>query len=122
MKTILVIEDDKLLNSIYKLKLEKVGYNVVILETGDRVIETVKETSPNLIILDLVMPSVDGFEVLKTLQEHNLLEKIPVIVLTNLSQIEDIQKAKAMGAGDYLVKANTSFKEVLENITHKIPK
>jgi CheY-like chemotaxis protein len=115
-KTILVIEDDKFLRELIIKKLIKENYNVVEVEDGEEGIEKIKKTKPDLILLDLILPGIDGFEVLSRIKEYPDLAKIPVIVLSNLGQRDDIEKAIKLGANDYLVKAHFTPNEIIEKI------
>lgn len=115
-KFILVAEDDNFYANIYKVKLAKEGYDVTVVGNGEWVMKAVAKRKPNLILLDLVMPVMDGFETLKELKSDASYKSIPVIVLSNLSQDEDVQRVKSLGALDYLVKTNISIHDVVEKI------
>jgi len=113
---ILVAEDDKFLSKIYSEKLKELGYQVFIAMDGDEAIAIIKRDKPNLVLLDLIMPKKNGFEVLEEINKTAALKKIPVIVASNLGQESDIEKAKNLGAVDYLIKADTSFDDILKKI------
>lgn len=115
-KRILIAEDDKAYANIYRVKLINEGFNVTICLTGADAIKKIGEIAPHLIILDLIMPEKDGFDVLEELQKRPQLKKIPIIVFSNLSQDEDIVRAKNMGVSDYFVKANLSIHEMVEKV------
>ncbi|MCA9391818.1 response regulator [candidate division WWE3 bacterium] len=115
-KKILLAEDDKFISKAYKFGLEKEGYTVDVALNGGQVTDKIKEFKPDLILLDLIMPLKDGFEVLTEIKADPELSKIPVIVLTNLSQEPDIVKAKKLGAVDYLIKSNMTLRQVIENV------
>ncbi|MBI4130467.1 response regulator [Candidatus Roizmanbacteria bacterium] len=117
-KFILVAEDDIFYANIYKVKLTKEGFDVLVVGNGEWVLRSARKRKPDLILLDLVMPIKDGFETLKELKADPTLADIRVVVLSNLGQEEDMQKAKAMGAADYLVKTNISIQEVVGKIKH----
>lgn len=119
-KFILVAEDDNFYANIYKVKLAKEGFAVAVVGNGDWVIKSVQKQIPDLILLDLVMPVMDGFETLKHLKEDPKTKQVPVIVLSSLGQEEDIQKAKKIGANDYLIKTNVSIQEVVAKIKEYI--
>jgi DNA-binding response OmpR family regulator len=106
---ILIIEDDKFLSSVLKSRLEKEGFAVSQAFDGDSGISLARAEQPNLILLDLIMPKVSGFEVLQTLSMDPELNKIPVMVASNLGQESDIAKAKSLGAVNYYVKVRTSI-------------
>lgn len=115
-KTILVVEDDRFYANICKLKLTKEGYNVVVMNNGAWALKAIAEAIPDLVLLDLVMPEFDGFETLKTLKSDEKFKNIPVIVLTNLGQPEDIKKATELGAKDYMVKTVIPIQKMVEKI------
>lgn len=110
---VLVIEDDQVLSNIYENKLNREGFDVKIATNGEKGLEMAREKKPNIILLDLIMPVKDGFETLKELKADPLLKEIKVIILSNLSQEEDRERVLSMGAIDYIVKANVSFREVV---------
>ncbi|HJX59608.1 MAG TPA: response regulator [Patescibacteria group bacterium] len=112
-KTILVAEDEKFLANIYRVKFEKSGFKVLIAEDGEKTLEILAKERPDIILLDLVMPVKDGFEVLKEIKSNALLKDIPVIVASNLGQDEDIKRAKLLGATDYFIKANMHLPELV---------
>ena len=113
---ILLVEDDKFISRAYKDGLEQSGFEVATAADGVIAIESIKTRVPQLILLDLIMPEKDGFEVLAELKMDKKLKHIPVVILTNLGQASDIQKAKDLGAVDYLVKADSSMQEVIEKV------
>jgi CheY-like chemotaxis protein len=116
-KTILIAEDDDFLAKAYRIKLTNLGYKVFIVGNGEEVISYLKENPPpNLIILDLIMPQKDGFETLAELKKEEKFKKIPVVIVSNLSQEEDIKKAKDLGALDFLVKSSFSLSEIAQKI------
>jgi CheY-like chemotaxis protein len=111
MTKILLAEDDTFLRKISKAKLEKDGYTVLAAEDGKQALAELKN-KPDLILLDVIMPFKNGFEVLKAIRKDKKLDKVPVIMLTTLSQESDMDKAKKMGADDYINKANASVVEI----------
>lgn len=113
-KKILVVEDDFFLIKVFQTKLSKSGYEVQIAADGVIAFEVLKTFTPDLIMLDLVMPRKDGFEVLEDLNKDPKLKKIPVVVLTNLGQESDIERVKKYGVKDYLVKSDISIDKVVE--------
>lgn len=113
---ILVAEDDKFLLKIYQTKLAKEGYEIVSATDGEEAVQSIKIEKPNLVILDLVMPKKNGFEVLEEIKADPELKDIPVIVLSNLGQESDVERVMQAGAVDYLIKANFSIEEVMEKI------
>jgi len=115
-KKILVIEDEATLQKALNEVLSEEGYEVVSSLDGLRGLELAKEEIPDLILLDIILPKMDGFEVLKKIKEDDKTSQIPVIILTNLSDINDIQKALDLGATTYLVKADFHIEDVLKKI------
>lgn len=115
-KTILIIEDDKFLRELISQKLIKEDYNVIEAVDGEEGIKKIKEEKPDLILLDLILPGIDGFEVLSKVKEDNSLREIPVIVLSNLGQRDDVEKGLKLGAVDYLIKAHFTPGEIIEKI------
>lgn len=121
-KVILVVEDDRFLSRIYSTKLTKEGYEVVLAVEADEADRKLKEKKPDLILLDLVLPKRSGFEFLEEIKQNADFKAIPVIILSNLGQEEDIARGKKLGAADYLVKANFSIQEVVEKIKKQLVK
>ncbi len=113
---VLIIEDDKFLSKIYSTKLEKEGIDADFALDGAEGLEKIASGKPKLVLLDLIMPKVDGFEVLETMKKDPKMKKIPVIVLSNLGQGSDVERAKKLGAKDYIIKSDTSIQEVLKKI------
>lgn len=116
MKKILIVEDDRFLLNAYKYKLERSGFEVITALDGEEALKVLKNDLPDLIILDLIMPNKDGFEVLEEIKKDLNLKKIPVIVCSNLGQPEDIKKAKELGASDYFIKSDLSLEEIVVRI------
>ena len=114
LKRVLIAEDEKPMAKALQHKLEKEGFSGEIAGDGEQAIEMIKNNTYDLILLDLIMPKLDGFSVLA---EMNALQnKTPVIITSNLSQDEDIKKAKNLGAIDFLVKSDVSLAQVVERI------
>ena len=119
---ILLVEDDEFLSRAYSDGLSRAGLEVDVARDGGEAMEKVKEEKPDLILLDLVMPTKNGFEVLEELRMDDDLKKIPVMILTNLGQDSDIEKGKNLGAIDYLIKTDLSMKEVIEKVKYHLAK
>ena len=113
-KKILVIEDEATLQKALNDVLAQEGYDVLNALDGMSGLDLALKENPDLILLDIILPKMDGFEVLKRLKEKE--SKIPVIILTNLSDINDIQKALDLGATTYLVKADFHLDDVLKKV------
>ena len=113
---ILLIEDDSFLSGMYDTKLKLEGFDVVLAEDGAKGLELAVSQGPDIILLDIILPKMDGFTALKHLKENMETKKIPVILMTNLGQKEDVERGIALGAQDYLVKAHFRPSEVVEKI------
>lgn len=120
MAKILVAEDDKFLVMAYRAKLTKSGFEVTIATDGEEALLALQTFIPDLILLDLVMPKKDGFATLEEIKKQDKLKNIPVIVASNLGQKEDLDKAMALGAVDYIIKSDLSMDELLAKINDKL--
>lgn len=115
-QTIMIVEDDSFVMDIYKTKLSQEGFSVAEAINGMEALKKLKDVKPDLILLDIIMPYMDGLEVLKKIKENEDTKNIPVILLTNLSQKEDVDKGMELGAKGYLIKSHFTPSEVLEKI------
>jgi DNA-binding response OmpR family regulator len=115
-KKILIVDDETSLALLYKLRLEIEGFEVVYCDNGETAIQTAREYRPDLILLDLMMPRLSGFDAIDLLRNTLETSETLIIVLSALSQPDDIAKAKDMGADDYIVKSDTSIDEVVVRI------
>jgi CheY-like chemotaxis protein len=117
-KSILLVEDDKLLRDLMVKKLENHGYNVMAAIDGESSLELIKDSKPSLVLLDIMMPGIDGFEVLEKIKndKDKKIADIPVVMLTNLGQEENAKIAKEKGAIDYVLKADFNTDEILEKV------
>lgn len=115
-KTILIVEDDKFLRELIVKKLSNEGYNVLEAVDGEQGVQQIKNSKPDLVLLDLILPGIDGFEVLAEKKEDPFIAAIPVIVLSNLGQKEDVEKGLNLGAVDYLIKAHFTPGEIIEKV------
>ncbi len=115
-KFILVIEDDKFYGNIFLAKFTEEGYDIVVANDGQKGLEEAKKRMPDLILLDLIMPVMDGFEALKALKSDPALAQVKVMILSNLGQEDDVKKAIEMGAVDYMIKANVSLQEAVDKV------
>jgi DNA-binding response OmpR family regulator len=113
---VLIIEDDSYISDMYKIKLESENFEVVIANDGIVGIKILEKQKPDIILLDIVMPKVDGFSVLKTIKKNSELKEIPVILLTNLSQKESVERGFELGADGYIIKAHFTPSEVIGKI------
>lgn len=115
-KKIMIIEDDRFLSSLMKARLEKDGFLTVQAFDGEEAIQLLKSETPGLIVLDLIMPKVTGFEVLQTISISPQLRDVPVVILSNLAQDSDIEKARELGAKEYFVKVKVSIDDLVSKI------
>ncbi len=115
-QTILLVEDDTFLSGMYKTKFELEGFIVVTAEDGFKGFQLAKEQRPDIILLDILMPKMDGFEVLQKIRASDDTKNIPVILLTNLGQKDDVKKGLALGADGYLIKAHFMPSEVVTKV------
>ncbi len=113
-KNILIAEDESSLARALELKLNKLDYQVVIVSNGEEAVNQLSTNKFNIVLLDLIMPRLDGFGVLEKLKALKI--KVPVIVCSNLGQAEDLKRAKELGAMDYLVKSDTPINGIVDRI------
>ena len=113
---VLLIEDDKMIIDMYTLKFTQEGYEVFQAENGKDGLASALKNKPDVILLDIILPQMDGFSVLKELKEDNDLKNKPVILLTNLGQDGDVKKGLELGATDYLIKANFTPQQVVDKV------
>ncbi|MGB2762262.1 MAG: response regulator [Minisyncoccales bacterium] len=116
MKTILFVEDEAALQKTFGKILEEEGFEIISALDGDIGLKLAKLKKPDLILLDLILPKRNGFEVLKSIKEDKEIKDIPIIVLTNLETMDNVDRAIKLGATTYLVKANYSLKEVITKV------
>lgn len=116
MKSILLIEDDPFLIDIYTTKLKESGFGVEVASDGETAISKVKELKPDLVILDIVLPEIDGWEILRQIKSELKMEDLKVIILSNLGQKEEVEKGINLGAVKYLIKAHYTPSQVVEEI------
>ncbi len=116
MAKILIIEDDAFLQGLEVAKLKKNGYEIITASTGEEGMQKINEAGVTLVLLDLVLPSFDGFEILKKIRETESIKSLPVLVFSNLSEEKDVQKATELGATEFMVKSNFTLDELAEKI------
>ena len=115
-KKILIIEDEENLKFLLAQKLTGEGFDVEEAIDGEKGMKKVKENKPDLILLDLLLPGIDGFEVLSRLKRDSGLESIPVIIISNFSQEGEVERGLKLGAIDYLIKANLTLDQIVESV------
>jgi len=113
---IAVVEDDVFFQKFYSTRLIEKGYEVVVASDGDEGLEKIKSERPNAILLDMIMPKKNGFELLEDLQKDPELSKIPVLVFSTLGQEEDVKRALSLGAKDYINKSFFDFSNLISKI------
>lgn len=116
MKEILIAEDDLFAASVYKLHLSREGFTINSVRDGEQALDFLKDNKPDLIILDILMPIIDGFDILKAMKTDSRMSSIKVLVVSNLAQEDDIKKAKDLGADDYMVKADVSIADIVAGV------
>lgn len=114
---ILLADDEKDILDIYQEKLAMSGYEVISTEQGAKVLSLALKHQPDLILLDIMMPDIDGYQVIKALKDNIKTKKIPVIMLSNLGHGDAIQKGIMTGADDYIVKVNYTPQELVEKVS-----
>ncbi len=115
-KTILLVEDDKFLRELISRKLSGEGFKIEEAVDGEAGLKKLEEIKPDLILLDLILPGLDGFEVLERIKDNPSVSEIPVLILSNLGQRDEIEKGLKLGAVDFLVKAHFTPEEIVEKV------
>jgi DNA-binding response OmpR family regulator len=120
MKKILLVEDDPFLIDIYQKKLRDSGFKVEVARDGEKALEILKEKNFDLMLLDIVLPKIDGWKILEEIREmkkeKKYLEKMKIVIWSNLGEKEDVKKGLSLGATSYLIKANFTPSEVVREI------
>jgi CheY-like chemotaxis protein len=119
-KRIVLAEDDRFLRRAAEAALRRAGHSVTAAADGEEALRLTRETIPDLLLLDLIMPKLQGFEVLKALKEDPATAGIPVIVLSNLGQDSDVQRALDGGALAYLIKADLALEELVRRVAEAL--
>ena len=121
-KKILLAEDDMFLSGMYQTKLELEGYDVAVVGDGEEALQKIIQDRFDIVLLDMMMPKLNGFDVLKEIRKDKKTPyaNVPVIILTNLGQKSDIEQGLLLGANDYLIKANFTPAEVVQKIKNLI--
>ncbi len=115
-KKILLVEDEPLLGNLLKQRLEKAGFVVLLEKDGETALKTLSETKPDLILLDIILPKVSGFELMEKINADPQFERAPIIIISNLGQDSDIEKGKSLGAIQYFIKAKLSIEDLVTDI------
>jgi DNA-binding response OmpR family regulator len=122
MTKILLIEDDEVLAGMYEMKFKQKGYDITLAKNGEDGLEAAQKEKPDLILLDLILPRKDGYQVLQELKGNEETKDIDVFILSNLGQNGEIKKGKEMGAKDYLIKANLTPGQLVDKIEKRTGK
>ena len=121
-KKVLIIEDEQILLELLEKKLVQEGYQVRVAKDGIQGLDKVKEEIPDIILLDIVMPKMGGFEVMEKLHKDDRFSKIPIIIISNSGQPVEIDLAQKLGAIDWLIKTDFDPQEVIEKVLKQIGK
>ncbi|MDO8600530.1 MAG: response regulator [bacterium] len=113
---ILIVDDDSLIQDMYALKLKEAGFEVFTAHEGKTAIATVAKEKPDAVLLDVILPQMDGFEILQELKTQGLLAATRVIMLTNVGERKDVERGMELGASDYIIKANFTPSQVVEKV------
>ena len=116
MKKILLVEDDPFLIDIYSTKIKGAGFVVEVVQDGEEVLKKIRELMPDLVLLDIVLPTVNGWEILRDVKKDETLKDLKVMILSNLGEKDEIEKGIEAGATKYLVKAHYTPSEVVKEI------
>lgn len=114
--TVLVVEDDKLLSDLLARKFTAEKFKILYAPSGEKALEILKESKPDLILLDILLPGIDGFEVLRQVKANEASSMVPVIILSNLGQESDIEMGKKLGAVEFLVKVSLTLDEIVAKV------
>ncbi|AHB41971.1 Two component transcriptional regulator, winged helix [Candidatus Saccharibacteria bacterium RAAC3_TM7_1] len=116
MTKIAIIEDDQTISQMYRMKFEANGYEVALADNGERAVALVESFQPDIMLLDLQMPEMDGTEALTEIRKHDWGKDIPVIILTNMGEEESPKELKKLGIKNYIVKADLTPSQVVERV------
>lgn len=120
MKKVLIVEDEELIGNLLQKKMRQEGYYASVAIDGEAALKQIRQEKPDIVLLDIVLPRLNGFEVLSELKKDEELRKIPVIIISNSGQPAEIEKAKELGVRDWLVKTEFDPREVLEKVQRQI--
>ena len=115
-KTILLIEDEKVLANLLKQRLEKEGFNVNLARDGEEALKVLKNIQPNLVLLDIILPKISGFELMEILRKDPSYNQAPIVIISNLGQESDVEKGQVLGAIGYFVKAKMSIEDLVNKV------
>jgi two-component system alkaline phosphatase synthesis response regulator PhoP len=121
-KKIVLVEDEELIISLLQKKLNKEGYETLVARDGEEGLELIKKESPDLILLDIVMPKKGGFEVMEEIAKTEVLKNTPIIIISNSGQPVELGRAKKLGVKDWVIKVEFDPEEVVEKVKKQIGK
>lgn len=119
---VLIVEDDVFLRKILSTKFGKEGFDVRTASNGEQALEMIRQKKPSIMVLDLIIPKLSGFDVLKEIRADEMLGDLPVVVLTNLSQEEDMKRVEELGALSFLSKADNSINHIVSRVKEEYAK
>jgi two-component system alkaline phosphatase synthesis response regulator PhoP len=119
-KKIVWVEDDKFLKDIISRKLSKTKCILFNINNGEEALKIIDRELPDIVMLDIMLPGMDGFEVLRKIKYGSKTKEIPVILVSNLGQAEDIEKAQSLGADKFIIKAHFTLSEIIDQIKEVI--
>ncbi len=115
-KRVLIVEDEPLLGNLLKQRFESEGVEAILARDGEEAINVLRTTHPDLVLLDIILPKISGFELLEMMQADPQIEKAPVIITSNLGQDVDVARGQSLGAIEYFVKAKVSIEELVDHV------
>ena len=121
-KKILLVEDEELMINLLQRKLTKEGYEISVARDGEEGLKEMREIKPDLVLLDIIMPKMGGFEVMEEMGKDKELKKIPVVIISNSGQPVELDKAQKLGAKDWLIKTEFDPQEVVDKVIKQIGK
>ena len=121
-KKILIVEDEEIMINLLQRKLDREGFNISIARDGEEGLKAMREKPPDIVLLDIIMPKMGGFEVMEEMQKDKELKKIPVIVISNSGQPVELDRAQRLGAKDWLIKTEFDPQEVIDKVIKQIGK
>ncbi len=115
-KVIFVVEDDSFLVQAYQIKFQKEGIDVWVATDGEEALSFLKKEPPDVVLLDIMLPKVSGFSVLEAIRKDEKWKNVPVVILSNLGQQQDMERGRVLGVSEYIVKANAKINDVVEKV------
>lgn len=116
MPTILIVDDDSLISDMYSLKFKEAGFHVVTASDGKAALEIAAKEKPDAVLLDVILPHMDGFEILQEFKKRGILNETRAFMLSNVGGQDDVERGMRLGASDYIIKANFTPSQVVEKV------